>query len=131
MDKFSDIARLLNIHQSSSYFTHKQVEQKRPIWRNDSANSIFYYNILYHAKVYFMYIHVPTELRRSHLVIDVIHAGRSRTCADVGEATASGETRHVLCESQVAGDVVKIRTTGSTHQRLSLCDVHVFGSPRK
>ena len=76
-----------------------------------------------------MHIHVPTDLH--DLAIDVIHAGRSRTCADIGAATASGETRHVMCESQVAGDVVKIRMTGTTHQRLSLCDVQVFGIPRK
>jgi len=76
-----------------------------------------------------MRIHVPTDLH--DLVIDVIHAGRSRTCANVGVATDSGETRHVPCESQVAGDVVKIRMTGTTYQTLSLCDVQVFGIPRK
>ena len=78
-----------------------------------------------------MYMNVPADLRQSDLVIDVIHDGRSRTCAYVGAATASGATRRVMCESQVAGDVVKIRTKGTTHQTLSLCDVQVFGSPRK
>ena len=123
--KYPPIKLIFHTQVRRTYWT------KQPIWRNYSTNSLFYYHILYHAKVYFIYVHVPTDLRQSDLVIDVIHAGRSRTCADVGTATASGDTRHVPCESQVAGDVVKIRRKGTTHKTLSLCDVQVFGSPRK
>ena len=65
--------------------------------------------------------------RLKNFVIEVKLDGNTRQCASVAGPLGPAETRRISCMPGAIGSIVKIRLTNKNSQKLTLCEVEVFG----
>ena len=67
------------------------------------------------------------EFRLKGFVIEVLRGRNIRRCASVAGQLKKSETRRISCMPGAIGNIVKIRMTNKEAQKLTLCEVEVFG----
>ena len=65
--------------------------------------------------------------RLRNFVIEVKLDGNSRQCASVAGQLGLAETRRIACMPGAIGNIVKIGLMNKKRQKLTLCEVEVFG----
>jgi len=73
------------------------------------------------------YASYMTAQRLYGFVIEVQLDGNTRECASVAGPLGRAETRRISCKPGAIGNIVQIRQTAKKVQKLTLCEVEVFG----
>ena len=73
------------------------------------------------------YASYMTAERLYGFVIEVQRDGNTRECASVAGPLGLAETRRISCKPGAIGNIVQVRQTDKKRQKLTLCEVEVFG----